>query len=238
MRTKLSHGICLNGGRNGITTWNNSFQGQRNEICWNSIHLPAFTPYLSCLKIRHIQSLTCPVTWSSFPVAGQTCVFLNLCLQTAELHPPLWPVFPAVCWGGGCVNGIISQVPTGCLSLAVSLGGQTLSCLPFPSTITHFITCYTWLVSWEVPTCGCRQKVYCSLLLASFFPSCLAYVHIGLEINSSKKVAFTLYFLVFPLRSFGFKLQMLFIVLLFKIGDFFFFFYFWWSVCLNDLFFS
>ena len=33
MRTKLSHGICLNGGRNGITTWNNSFQGQRNEIC-------------------------------------------------------------------------------------------------------------------------------------------------------------------------------------------------------------
>ena len=33
MKTKLSHGICLNGGRNGIATWNNSFQGQRNEVC-------------------------------------------------------------------------------------------------------------------------------------------------------------------------------------------------------------
>ena len=62
-----------------------------------------------------------------------------------------------------------------------------------------------------MPTCGCRERIYCSLLLASFSPTCLAYnVHTGLGINSSNKDAFALYFLLFPLRSFGFKLQMLF----------------------------
>ena len=136
--------ICLNRGRNGITTWNNSLQGQRNEICWNSIHLPAFTGYLSCLEIRHVQSLTCPVTWSSFPVAVQTCFFPKSVPANCRSTSSFLTCVPSRLLGRWMCEWNNLSSPYQGINLAVSLGGQTLSWLPFPFTVTRFITCYTW----------------------------------------------------------------------------------------------